>query len=89
MRSLLHVAPLALLPLLATPAMTGCATGPHVVPSGGVPQAVAAANPIIAFAALGLRQMLATDIRHEHKFSRYFGLRIVCLAVAMAVLGGT
>jgi O-antigen/teichoic acid export membrane protein len=50
--------------------------------------AVAAANPIIAFAALGLRQMLATDVRHEHKFSRYLGLRIVCLVVAMVVMAG-
>ena len=50
--------------------------------------ATASANPIVAFAALGLRQMLATDVRHEHKFSWYLNLRIVCAVVALTIIIG-
>jgi len=44
-------------------------------------------TPIIMFAALGLRQMLATDVRHEHKFSRYLALRLFCAASALVIIG--
>jgi len=44
-------------------------------------------TPIIMFAALGLRSMLATDTRHEHKFSRYLALRLVCAASALIIIG--
>ncbi len=45
----------------------------------------AAAIPVINFASLGLRQMLSTDVRQEHRFSKYVLLRMVCLIVAMAI----
>ena len=45
----------------------------------------AAAVPVINFASLGLRQMLSTDVRQEHKFSKYVVLRSICLMIAMMI----
>lgn len=44
--------------------------------------AMAIATPIIAFANFGLRGMLATDVRGEHRFLRYAVFRFVCTVVA-------
>ena len=48
--------------------------------------ATATIAPIIAFAALGLRQMLATDVRYEHRFSDYLFLRLISVFVVMIVV---
>jgi O-antigen/teichoic acid export membrane protein len=48
--------------------------------------ATAIAAPIIAFASLGLRAMLATDVKHEHSFSSYVALRLVCCCVAFVII---
>jgi O-antigen/teichoic acid export membrane protein len=48
--------------------------------------AMTIAAPIIAFASLGLRSMLATDVKHEHSFSSYVALRLGCCFVAFAVI---
>src|SRR5262245_16206746 len=48
--------------------------------------AMAIASTVIAFAGLGLRAMLATDVKQEHNFSSYFVLRLVsCLFAFSAV----
>ena len=48
--------------------------------------AMAIATPIIAFANFGLRGMLATDVRGEHRFLRYAVFRFVCTVVAFTLI---
>lgn len=53
--------------------------------------ALAISTPIIAFTNLGLNQVLATDVRHQHRFGHYLGLRLLTglvgfLAIALVTL---
>jgi O-antigen/teichoic acid export membrane protein len=50
--------------------------------------ALAIASPIIAFANFGLRGMLATDVRGEHRFLRYVAFRSISAACALIVIMG-
>lgn len=49
---------------------------------------LAIATPVIMFAMLQLRAVQATDAREEHDFDAYFGLRLVTVLIALAVIGG-
>lgn len=51
---------------------------------------LAIAAPVVLFANLGLRPLLATDARNQYAFSDYLGLRLVTTAFALlAILGVT
>ena len=50
--------------------------------------AMAIASPIIAFANFGLRGMLATDVRGEHRFLRYVTFRFLCTVCAFVLILG-
>lgn len=47
---------------------------------------LAVVAPIVAFSMLSLRAVQATDARREYSFADYFGLRLLCSALAMAAI---
>jgi O-antigen/teichoic acid export membrane protein len=47
---------------------------------------LAIAMPVIMFAMLQLRPVIASDVREEHRFGEYLGFRIVTTVVASAVI---
>ena len=49
---------------------------------------LAIVTPIVMFSMLSLRAVQATDARREYAFADYFGLRLICSALAMTTIGG-
>lgn len=49
--------------------------------------ALAIANPISTIANLGLRTVLVTDTKHEHRFRHYFSLRLLTSLLAIPITG--
>jgi O-antigen/teichoic acid export membrane protein len=57
--------------------------GPHMV--GEFALGLATASPLFLFANLQLRPIAVTDVRNEHSFGDYLGLRLATTAIALAI----
>ena len=50
--------------------------------------ALSITTPVIFFSAVAMRQMLATDVKHEYPFSVYLRIRLLTTVLAIVVIGG-